>query len=63
MHEPVCKQVLVFAKMWDIGDEYARACVQQVLEFCEGLVYWRIKYTRACVQQVLMFTKVCVFWR
>ena len=25
------QQVLVFAKMWDIGAKYARACMQQVL--------------------------------
>ena len=27
------QQVLVFEKVWDIGDKYARACIQQVLVF------------------------------
>ena len=29
------QQVLVFAKVWDSGDKYARACVQQVLVFAK----------------------------
>ena len=41
MHEPVCKQVLVFAKIWDIGDKYARACMQTSASVCEGVGYWR----------------------
>ena len=36
------QQVLVFAKVWDTGDKYARVCVQQVLvakvwDICEGV--------------------------
>ena len=29
------QQVLVFAKVWDTGDEYARVCVQQVPVFAK----------------------------
>ena len=29
------QQVLLLKKVWDTGDEYARACVQQVLVFAK----------------------------
>ena len=29
------QQVLVFGKMWDTDDKYARACVQQVVMFAK----------------------------
>ena len=41
------QQVLVFAKVWDTGDKYARACMQQVLVFAK---VWDTgdKYARDC---------------